>query len=59
MEAKSSILGYSSQYFHCFHFFLQTSIKVKLLCTQVTKDLLGDGIDVSVYVYLHNVTSQH
>ena len=26
---------------------LQTSVKMKLLCSQVAKDLLGDGIDVS------------
>ena len=28
----------------------QTSVKMKLLCTQVAKDILGQGIDVSGYV---------
>jgi len=27
-------------------FILQTSVKMKLLCTQVVKDILGEGIDV-------------
>ena len=27
---------------------MQTSVKMKLLCTQVAKDLLGQGIDVSL-----------
>ena len=30
---------------------IQTSVKMKLLCTQVAKDLLGQGIDVSM---VHN-----
>ena len=30
---------------------IQTSVKMKLLCTQVAKDLLGQGIDVSL---VHN-----
>ena len=28
---------------------MQTSVKMKLLCVQVAKDLLGDGIDVRLH----------
>jgi len=31
-----------------FFYILQTSVKMKLLCVQVIKDLLDQGIDVSI-----------
>ena len=33
-------------------FYFQSSVKMKLLCVQVIKDLIGSEIDVSAVVYL-------
>lgn len=33
-------------------FTLQSSVKMKLLCVQVIKDILGEGIDVSFSTFM-------
>ena len=36
-----------------FYFFLQSSVKMKLLCGQVMRDLLGEQIDVRHMVHVN------